>query len=362
MHRALALISAVLLTGTALAAEATRSVTAELHRDGKAPFGVENLVGEMRLVTGPGPGISVTAAVHGETDALVGQVRIEQVDVKGVPTLRVVYPQVPDSRYRYPGAERHHEGFLESFLGSSTQTDYAGARVRVSGTRGTLLYADVTVQVPAEADASFKNVVGTLSAQGLQGHLRFESAAGNVYLEQVSGEADAETGSGEIHSKRGSGTLRCHSGSGSCDVESFSGDSLVLDTGSGGARVATARVAHLVADTGSGDVTLRGIDAQDVRADAGSGDVAMETEGRRLRSVKADVGSGNITMRLDPASGFHLRASAGSGDVRCLFEDAKAIKEDRKVVGYDRGDESLNIAVDAGSGDVTVAPLGGKTP
>jgi hypothetical protein len=53
---------------------------------------------------------------------------------------------------------------------------------------------------------------------------------------------------------------------------------------------------------------------------------------------------------------FELRADTGSGDVESGFADAEPIVRHREVIGYRRGDGTVKIDVDTGSGDVTVDP------
>jgi DUF4097 and DUF4098 domain-containing protein YvlB len=342
----------------ALAAEVTKSLTVRLSGDPKIPFAVENLAGEMRVVPGTGDAVVATATVHAETDAALALVRFEQVvGAKGIPTLRVRYPVDQYTTFHYPRRKADSSLLGRLFDGSSSESEYDGVRVRVSSGRGVLLYADVEVQVPTGASSgTFQDSVGMLSGRGLEGRFRFDSSDGGISLDQLKGETSADTGSGDVKARGLSGSFSCDTGSGECEVTDFQGESLRLNTGSGELRVASSSAARIRADTGSGDVHLQDVDAEDIRGDLGSGDLQLDTRGHRLKHVKADTGSGNVILRLDPDAGFRVRASMSSGALKCRFADARPLKNDDEIVGYDRGDGALQIGVDTGSGDVVVEP------
>src|SRR6185503_20010191 len=81
----------------------------------------------------------------------------------------------------------------------STATEYDGRRVKVSGTEGVLVWADVEVRVPArDVEARFRNVVGALSAKGVRGKVRLDTASGDVRVADARGQIAADTGSGDI--------------------------------------------------------------------------------------------------------------------------------------------------------------------
>jgi len=187
------LLLAVLLSAPAAADEVTRTLQTQLTGDAGA-FAVENLAGSMRVVLGSGGSVTAVATVHAESDELAGLVRLEQVvGERGAPTLRVRYPVDRYTSYRYP--QNKAEGLLSHLFGGGSDVHYDGASVHISQGKGVLLYADVEVRVPSRAlDAVFKNAVGPLAGQGLQGRLKFDSGAGNVTLGQLRGEIMANTG------------------------------------------------------------------------------------------------------------------------------------------------------------------------
>src|SRR5205085_12145451 len=127
-------------------------------------------------------GVAVTATVYAETEELAGAVRIEQVSGEHGPTLRVRYPYDRVHTFRYRDPESGWEGGLLG-LASSSSYSYDGRTVHVNPGRGTRLYADLEVVVPRrELQASFRNLVGRLEAEGLEGRLRFDAESADLTL------------------------------------------------------------------------------------------------------------------------------------------------------------------------------------
>ena len=354
-----ALLICSLLAVPLLAAESTRTLKAELPSAAASHFRVENLAGSMKVVPATDGKVTAVATIHAESDKLAGLMRFEQVPGEdGVPTLRVIYPLDRYDTIRF-NSKHTEEGFLSFLGGSSTNTKYDGHRVKVSGSGGVLLYADVEVRVPSGTDleATFRNVVGTLRAEDVQGRLRFDTGSGDISLEGLKGEVQTDTGSGDVRAENLSGTFSCDTGSGDCILTGFQGENLSFDVGSGNVNVKSGKARAFSADTGSGDILVSDSDVESFDADTGSGNVVLESRGSRLVSVKADTGSGDVTLRLAPEATFEARADQGSGDIRTGYKDAQAIIEHRQVIGYRRGDSRIRIIVSTGSGDLDIDPL-----
>jgi hypothetical protein len=340
-----------LLLAAAAAADVTRTLRVELSGDPAAGFAVENLAGTMKVTGGDVATVVAVATVHAEDAELTDTVRFEQVTGKGdVATLRVRYPVERHSAFRYPGH-------------GSSETEYDGRRVKVSGSRGVLLWAEVTVTVPRGSVAgSFRNVVGPLEGSGLEGTLRFDTGSGEITLTDVKGDISADTGSGEVTAERLAGSFSCDTGSGACEVHGFDGDRLRCDTGSGKIRMDGVRALTVSADTGSGSIRLLDADVEEFRADTGSGSIELEATGSRLTRVRADTGSGDLRVRLPASASFAAKADQGSGDLVCRFDDAQPIVSGRTVVGYRRADGRIRIDFDTGSGDLVIEPVTAGAP
>jgi len=345
-----ATIVAVLVAATA-AAEVTRTLRVELSGDPAAGFAIDNLAGTMTVTAGDVATVTAVATVHAEDAALADAVRFEQVAGKdGVATLRVRYPLAEHRTIRYPH-------------GGSGDTDYDGYRVKVSESRGVLLWADVEVTVPRrEVRGSFATRAGAASGSGLSGTLEFDTGTGDVTLRGCTGDVTADTGTGDVSAAGLSGTFTCDTGTGACDVADFDGERISCDTGSGRIRIERAKARRVDADTGSGSIRLLDADVEEFRADTGSGDVELTAAGSRLARVRADTGSGDVRLRLPADATFVAEADQGSGDLACGFADAQAIVEGRTVVGYRRGAGRIAIDVDTGSGDLVIEPVVAVAP
>ena len=341
-------VVALMIAATALC-ESTRTVRATLSAAPGTAFVVENLAGRMTVVPGDTDAVVAIATVHAESAELAGAVSLEQVrGEKGEPTLRVRYPLGFHRTVRYPGTAR-------------STAEYDGRRVRVSGTSGVLLYADVEVHVPGHAViATFRNLFGSLDARNVTGTIVLDTSGADIVAHALQGDIKADVGSGDVTADQIKGKFSCDTGSGECDVTGFDGDQLLLDTGSGGVRVRDVKAARISADTGSGNVGIERADTAELVADTGSGSVQAELIGSRLRRIRADTGSGSVTLRLPADASFELLADQGSGNLTCDFPDATPIAKKRMIVGYRRGDGRIRIDVDTGSGDVTVSPVSGK--
>ena len=346
MSKRTVVLAAVAMIATCTAfAETTRTVRATLTGGDVGAFAVENLAGTMTVVATDGATVEAVATVHAEDAALADAVEFARVRAhSGIPTLRLVYPVDDHRTFRFPGA-------------GNSNVEYAGRKVKVSSRSGVLLWADVEVRVPRRlGEAAFYNLVGTLTAEGVEGEVRLDGASADIVARRMGGRIVGDTGSGDIRAEAVTGSFTCDTGSGDCIVAGFDGDELSCDTGSGDITARDIKARLVRADTGSGHVRIENADIEDFQGDTGSGDVLVQVVGTRLRRAAADTGSGDFTVYLPPDAAFELQADVGSGDIISRFTDAQPILHRREVVGYRRGAATIRIDADLGSGDATVAP------
>jgi DUF4097 and DUF4098 domain-containing protein YvlB len=353
---------AAALAGGEPAAEATRTLKAELPPEAEADFGVENLAGSMRVRPGAGPGVTATATVHAEDETLAGEVRLERVKgSRGEPVLRVVYPVGWNTTFRYPHAPAGEEsrGGLGALFARAGRIEYGGRSVRVSSNAGRLLYADLEVELPARPVVGrFHNAVGPLRAEKVHGRLLFDSDSGDVYLTGLRGEVTADTGSGTVKISDLEGSVVCDTGSGDCVLSGVRGQRVSCDTGSGNVVLSSVRVRReILLDTGSGDVKASEVEATDaeglISCDTGSGDCDL-SDARGGRIV-CDTGSGNVTLRRVAAASVEV--DTGSGDVAVSGADATEIRADTgsgEVRIEAAGGRLTRVVADTGSGGVAL--------
>ncbi len=338
-------------------AEVTRTLRRELPGASARAFAVENLLGTMRVTAGPGDAVVVVATVHAASDALAGSVRLDEVRGEGgVPTLRVRYPTTRRV-LRYP-RRGHEHGWDGIFLfGEGNVERYDGARYRVSSHRGTLLYADVEVQVPARvADATVLERVGELDAEGLEGKLSFRVASADLRLDRLKGDVIVAGTSGDTRASSISGTWRSDFSSGDCAVDVFDGSSATFHTSSGDVAVRGIVSDRLSVETSSGDARIRDADVRELQTVASSGDLSFETAGTRLARVLVHSSSGDVHLRLAPEASFHAEADQSSGEMRVRFDDGQRQYRRGDLVAFRRGAGGADIRVTTSSGDFTIDP------
>lgn len=359
----LLLLSTLVLATPAAAAEQTRTFRYTFSPDAGETLRLANLVGSMRLVPGSGDEVTAVVTVHAEGDSAAETRRLLQ-DMKWVPDpdrggYALSYPVDRIDRYRFP---KQGDGGVEIFgwnLGSRTTTTYLGERVSVTGSGGTLLYAEVRVTYPARVPLAVRQVVGGVTGDDLYGEVRIDTGSGDVKLRSFNGDLTVDTGSGDIDVGAFRGGIGIFdTGSGDVEVAEVEAESVTADTGSGDVSIRNGRVGDLVADTGSGDVEIVRVAVRTANLDTGSGDVLLRGDLSAADRVVADTGSGDVEIYGGPDAQFRVWADQGSGELRVGYDDAELEYEgrDRKVVGATRGDGRTRIEIDTGSGDAVVSP------
>ena len=340
------------------AAEAVRTVRAELSSADLSNFAVENLVGTMRISTAAGDSVVVVATVYAENQALADAVRLERVPGEsGATRLRVRYPYDRVSTFRYlPPGYDGPDGFFLGF-GNSSTFDYDGRHVRVSPGHGKRLYADLEIQVPSgRLRATFRNLVGLVDAAGVQGELRFEVESADLRLRRLEGQITLEGSSGDTRARDIQGSWESRFSSGDTVLDGFDGEALSLNTTSGDLVLKRVKAGKIQIEMTSGDARLVDADVEEFAVEATSGNVAFETIGSRLRDVRIRTSSGDVALRLPSDAPFEVDARQSSGDMRVGFSDGAAVRRRDALVGYRHGKGGARIRVTTSSGDLSISP------
>ena len=358
--RLLALLPALALapagTAPAFAEEVTRTVRVELPAADAARFAVENLAGTMRIGTGRGETVSAVATIHAADRALADAVRFERVEGDGgVPTLRVRYP-AGVHELGYPSPNRSDGWpFLDFF--SSSRYRYDGGTYTVHARHAKLLYADVDVRVPARVgEATFRDLVGRLEAENVEGKLAFAIGSADARLARVSGEIRVQGTSGDVRASEVGGDFESDLTSGDCELDDFHGERVVFHANSGDVRVRNLTARRLEVETTSGDARIAPAEVQEFAGHANSGDIQLELSRASLTKARIHTSSGDVRLRLPRDAAFEATARQGSGDIRVDWDDAVAVTRGRRIVGYRRGTGGAEIEVETGSGDFVLAP------
>ena len=351
-------IGLTLLAPPIRASDAVRTIHAELSGADAASFQIENLAGTMRILEGTGDLVTVVATVHAESESLADAVRIERIAGNfESATLRVRYPYDKVSTFRYQQPGYGGDWSLLGF-GSWNTTDYDGHRVRVSHNRGTTLYADLEVRVPrGRLRASFRQPVGRVEAEGVQGALHFSVDSADLRLRGLDGDIVLEGSSGDIRASDIRGSWKSEFSSGDCRLDGFDGDLFSFQAESGDLAARDVKARRVRTETSSGDVNISYADVEEFSAQASSGDVALRLQGSRLKAIDVTTSSGDVSLRLPSDEAFDARADLSSGDVTIGFSDVTEVRHGRRLLDYQHGTGGASIHVTTSSGDLTISPI-----
>ncbi len=340
------------------AAETTRVLRAEISVPPGATFAVENLAGRMRIRPGTGDRVIVVATVHAESEALASRFRLDTLTPEGTTTVRVRYPDGEDDvRYRLPSHGEHHSFALELFSHSESRVRYDDRSFHVSSGHGTLLHADLDIELPSgDRAGTFRVAVGLLSASDLSGPLAFETKSADLELYRLRGAIRIHSSSGDVHAEEIRGDWKSELSSGDIVLERLTAASADFRSSSGDVRATAVAAGRLSLETGSGDYRIVDADVGELTARTGSGDILIESRSPRLARFHAHTGSGDIVLRLPRDASFDAHARLSSGDMRVAFSEGTATRRDGEIVAFRRGDGATKIEVETGSGDFTIEP------
>jgi hypothetical protein len=357
MRRLLILVLGWGLAVSASGSETTRTLRAELSGADARRFAVENLAGKMRISVGTGDQVAILARVFAESAELADAVSLERVADGNAPAaLRVRYPYDRVKVFHYVDPE-HDRDWPFGHMGSSSTFDYDGRRVRVNEGRGTRLWVDLEIQIPSgRREASFRNLVGRIEAEGLEGRIRFEAGSADLRLRRLDGETTIESVSGDFQASDLRGSLEFESSSGDGRLDDFDGSQLRFHTASGDLVARGVRAGRVEAETSSGDLSFASADVEDFEVDTASGDVTVDVGGARLQNFRVTTSSGDVSLGLPGDEAFDARADQSSGDMIVGFREGDEIRDDETLVGYRRGTGGARIRVSTSSGDFSIMP------
>jgi len=351
--RLAAFATLALLLPAALAAQTERRTLAGSH------VALYNVAGDVRIVRGDRREVQFEITKRGR-DA--DRLRIETGTVRGLPTVRVIYPD-DDVVYR-GGRERRWGGSTETRIrtdgtwGGDNWRDRDGQRVRVkSSGSGLEAWADIRVLIPDGTALDSYLLVGEMSATDTDGDLRLDVASARVSATDTRGTLVVDAGSGAVTLRGTRGRrLSVDNGSGSVSLDRVSSDECTVDTGSGGVSASDLSCKRLSVDVGSGSVRLGSVSATDVSVDAGSGGVSLDMISSPS-SISVDAGSGGVTLTLPSDFGAEVDIETGSGSITTDFAVRTRTVERRHLRGT-IGNGAARVVVETGSGSVRLRRSG----
>ena len=352
----LVLYVAALFAARAAFGEVERKLQADLPDAARSGIAVENRVGTMRVVAGPGDAATIVATVHAANDALAGSVRLEKVAGEGGrTTFHVRYPE-SERTLRYPRNGSEGGDWSIRLFSWGDGTRYQGHKYRVARNHGTLLYVDVEVRLPARiASGRFTNLIGKLEASGVEGRLAFDVETADLALDRLRGELTLRGTSGDIHAEDIAGSWDSEFTSGDCSLRGFRGERISLRATSGDLEARDVEAAQARIQTTSGDVVLRDADLKEIESRSTSGNVELDQKSTRLANVRVEATSGDVTLRLPRDASFQADTSHGSGDVEVGFRDVVSQPREEPS-SFRRGTGGTQIRVKTTSGNLTISP------
>lgn len=311
---------------------------------------VYNVAGTMRVERARGRDVEIEITRAGR-DA--GKLRIETGTVRGLPTLRVVYPE---DEVVYRG------GRGRSFRTETRVRDdgtwggdgrwNAGRKVQVrSSGSGLEAWADVVIRVPDGRTVDAYLLVGELAAREVDADLRLDVASARVFAEGTRGALTIDAGSGGVELRDVSATrLVVDNGSGGIQLSDVRGEACTVDTGSGGVTGSNLSCERLAIDVGSGGVRVTNGAFRDIEVESGSGGVVLDLR-RTPVNTSIDTGSGGVSLTLPSTFEAALDIDTGSGGISTDFP-VRTTRMERNRLQGSIGNGSARLRIDTGSGSV----------
>jgi hypothetical protein len=322
-----------------------------------------NLVGGVTIEPGSGSvGVELT-----RTGRDAARLRVEQGEIDGRQTLRVIYP---DNQIAAPSLERGSSTTLrvredgtfgdgDEWRGGRPRRERErGRRVDIRGLGdGLNAGADLRIRVPAGQRLAVFLAVGKVSVANVNGTLRVDAHSAPVAASGVKGELTIDVGSGQVQVTQGEGVLSVDTGSGTVEVSHFQGRDLSIDTGSGHVTGTEVKADQVTVETGSGDIELTGTTTPTLSLETGSGTVRADLRSE-VRSLTVETGSGDVVVTAPATLDVEVEIETASGDIESDFPlQVTRHARDHLVgrIGSGRG----RISVETGSGDVRLIKRAG---
>lgn len=321
---------------------------------------IYNVSGYVTMRRGGGSGVTVRPTAQGADG---GQLRFF-VDRGGSETVfRVQYPDDMDElaapegragRTRFSGRSQVRLRSDGTFGGDDDVPRRNRGREIAIGRGGLRAWADLEVEVPANARVRVHLIVGEVTVNGVDGDVVIDTWSANAVAENIAGTWLFNVGSGDVAVRGARGTLRIEAGSGTGTVNGMRGDVLEIETGSGDVQVSDAQVERCNFDTGSGDVRVTGLTARRCVADTGSGSVTLDYSGGAIDDLEIDTGSGSVRLTLPPNPNVRIVAEVGSGGIDLQRSGGMLERRNRNELAMRFGEGRGRVMIDTGSGGITI--------
>jgi lia operon protein LiaG len=306
---------------------------------------IHNLVGTLRVVKGEGSSVTAEITLLGD-DA--GRLRLEQGNLRGYPTLRVVYPSDKIHVDNFGGRSQfwvRDDGTLDGKSGE-------GHKVELSGRGGLDASADITLRVPTGKRVDVFWGHGSGSVRGVDAYVSVDGASLSVAASDVKGDLRVSVGSGEVTVTHGSGEIYLETGSGDVTASDIDGDALKIETGSGAIQVSEIDLPKISLETGSGAIRAESIRAERASLETGSGSVALMLDSD-VDMLAIESGSGEIEVSVPKNFGAEVSMETGSGSLSTEMP-IEILKKSRNELHGTIGDGRGKLSLETGSGSIVL--------
>jgi hypothetical protein len=306
---------------------------------------VHNLVGTLRVVKGEGSSVTVEITLLGDDGQ---RLRVEQGTLRGIPTLRVVYPSDKIHVANFQGRSQfwvREDGTLDGKSGE-------GHKVELSEKGGLDASADITVRVPRGQRVDVYWGHGSGSVRGVDAAVSIDGASLAVAATDVRGSLRVSVGSGEVRVTHGSGSIHLETGSGDVTVSDIEGDEMKVETGSGAIHATSIDLPALALETGSGAIRAESIRAERASLETGSGSVGLLLDSD-IETLSVESGSGEIEISVPKEFGADVSMETGSGSLETEMPieiRSKSRNELHGTIGDGRG----KLSLETGSGSIVI--------
>jgi Putative adhesin len=296
-------LGALLASPVLLQADIKRTVEKTFPVQPGGTLKVHTSGGDIKVVTGPGNEVKVTALqrIHTDSEAKADEL-LKKLDLR----IEASGDSVTASA-KYENSGGWHFG--------------SWPPVSVS----------FTVVVPAKYNVDLNTSGGDIGLESISGHARLRTSGGDLRIERVEGEVDGGTSGGNITLREGTARVSL----------TTSGGDIRVDRAGGEADLSTS----------GGNITINAVQGRLTAATSG-GDVHASIEGALKGDCHLTTSGGNVEVSVDKAAAFNLNAHTSGGDVKA---DGLTITIDRGGIGK----SSLSGKVNGGGPQLQLGTSGG---
>ena len=259
-------LGALLAAPALLQAKITRTVEKTFTVQPGGSLKVQTSGGDIKVLTGPGNGVKVTATERFDTDS---ETKADEL----LKDLDLTIEQQGDNVSAIAKYDRHGGWHFGSW-----------PPVSVS----------FTVLVPAHYNVDLNTSGGDIHLESINGQARLRTSGGDIKIDRVDGEVDGGTSGGNITLREGTANVKL----------TTSGGDIQVDRAGGEADLSTS----------GGDINIKSVQGR-LTASTSGGDVKASIEGALKGDCKLTTAGGEVVVSVDKNAAFDLKAHTSGGDV-----------------------------------------------